>query len=257
MFQKISKNQLKHFARLNEKKHREEENMFLAEGEKIVDELIHSNWEIVAVIAIDSWISQNEKSLKNIKSQIIFEISESDLSKLSSLKTPNKVVTVVKKANSILKHEQIKNKLSIALDDIQDPGNLGTIIRLADWFGIETIICSENTVDAFNPKVIQATMGAFMRVNVCYVNLKSFFQTLDSETPVYGAFLEGKNVYSESLEKTGVILMGNESKGISADLAKFVTQKITIPSFTLKREKTESLNVSVATAIICSEFRRR
>ena len=257
MFQKISKNQLKQIAFLKEKKFREREGLFVAEGEKIVEELIHSDFEIISILASNGWLTENEKLLKKINSNKVFEITSIELQKISSLKTPNQVVAIVKVPEATLENSKLENKLTLVLNNIQDPGNLGTIIRLADWFGIETIICSENTVELFNPKVIQATMGAFLRVNVFYKNLIAFFEDINAKIPVYGAFLDGNNIYNETLSESGIIVMGNESKGISDEISKYITHKITIPTFTNKPDKTESLNVSVATAIICSEFKRR
>ena len=257
MFQKISKNQLKQFASLKEKKTREKEGLFIAEGEKIIDELIHSDLEIISILAINEWLTENTQLLKKMNHHNIFEVTTNELQKISSLKTPNNVIAVARIPEVSFQIHNLENKLTLVLSNIQDPGNLGTIIRLADWFGIETIVCSKNTVELFNPKVIQSTMGAFLRVNVFYENLVSFFEELNPKIPVYGAFLDGKNIYNETLPGAGIIVMGNESKGISNEIEKYVTHKITIPTFTQKPEKTESLNVSVATAIICSEFRRR
>jgi TrmH family RNA methyltransferase len=144
----------------------------------------------------------------------------------------------------------------LALDRVQNPGNLGTIIRLADWFGISDIICSEDTADCFNPKVVQATMGAILRVHVHYINLAAWLKN-QHDTKIYGTFLEGENIYSAQLDKSGVIVMGNEGQGISAEVAATVSHKLLIPPYPADRSGSESLNVAVATAVICSEFRRR
>jgi RNA methyltransferase, TrmH family len=255
-FSKISKNKIKQIASLKQKKTRDDENLFIAEGEKIVTELLLSNRYIEIIAATADWLNENQKKLKNSKE--IFELNNEELERVSSLKTPNNVIAVIRKFENKFNINNLHNKLTLVLDHIQDPGNLGTIIRLADWFGIQNIICSENNAELYNPKVIQATMGAFLRVNVYYNDLETFFQNniKSLQMPVYGAFLNGENIYTTKLSSSGFIIMGNESKGISSKLEKFITQKITIPNFTKNPEKSESLNVSIATAIVCSEFMR-
>lgn len=254
---KISKNQIRQIILLKQKKLRNEKKLFVAEGEKLVHEILLSNLEIKTLVAIKEWIITNEKILKN-KIEVL-EATEEDLLRISSLKTPNKVITVIEIPKIKFNTENLKNKLTLVLDDIQDPGNFGTIIRLADWFGIENIICSENTVELYNPKSIQASMGSILRVNVFYFNLRDFFlENIEKlKLPVFGAFLTGENIYKSDLSSSGLIVMGNESKGISSKIASFINRRITIPSSSLRFEKTESLNVSIATGIICSEFKRR
>lgn len=178
-------------------------------------------------------------------------ITEAELKKISGLKTPQQVVAVfeipdVKKVDD--------SKLILALDAVRDPGNLGTIIRLCDWFGIEHLVCSETTVDCYNPKVVQATMGSLTRVNVNYLNLEEFLKT--SELPKFGAFMDGKNIYETSLPKQGILVMGNEANGISAEMEMLIGTRLGIPHFS-RHQETESLNVATATAILLSEFRRR
>ena len=206
----------------------------------MVEELLSSGFEIQTIYAQSNWIENH--SFDNI-----IEISEKELASISSLKNPNEVLAVVSKK----KVENIDlSGLTIALDNIQDPGNLGTIIRTADWFGIKNIVCSSDSVDVYNPKVLQATMGSFFRVNLVYVDLVEFFNQ-NSKLTVYGALLNGDNVYNQQLLKSNaVLLMGNESKGVSDNLLPFITSKISIP----KLGKAESLNVSIATAILCAEF---
>jgi len=177
-------------------------------------------------------------------------ISESELKKISALSTPNNCLAVFKIPASM---PILDKGLILALDDIRDPGNLGTILRLCDWFGISQVVCSEQTVDLYNPKVVQATMGSISRVNVRYVNLKSFLQ--NSSLPIFGTFMDGSNVYMEILPKEAIIIMGNEANGISPEVENTIKNRLTIPRFG-DLQLTESLNVASATAIILSEFRR-
>lgn len=255
---RLSKNVIKQIKTLRNKKTRIEENSFVAEGEKIVNELIHSSYKIDSIIGLKEWIDDNVKQL-NIKNIKTYCANEEELSSISSLKTPNKVLAVAHIAENIFDIELLKDKLTLALDDIQDPGNFGTIIRLADWFGIQNVICSENSVDVYNSKVIQASMGAFLRVNVVYLKLPVFFSEYKNKVNqiIYGAALKVESIYNTNLDSSGLIVLGNEARGISHEINPFINRWITIPSFNLRSEKTESLNVSIATAIICSEFRRR
>ena len=239
----ISINQKKYVNSLKQKKFRTEHNSFIIEGVKMVEELIQTDYKVEAIFATMSWMEENP-------SIDCVEVSEKELSQISALKTPNQVLAVVKQRETSL--NDISNQLTIALDKIQDPGNLGTIIRTADWFGITNVVCSEDTVDIYNPKVMQATMGSFFRVHFIYTDLKEFF-TKNVGFTIYGALLEGENVYEVELKsKEAVLLMGNESQGISDELIPFITDKISIP----KAGGAESLNVSIATAILCSEFTR-
>ncbi|MDR2651674.1 MAG: RNA methyltransferase [Prevotellaceae bacterium] len=246
----LSKAKIKQIKSLEYKKFRDELGLFVAEGEKSVSEILQSNIEIDSLFCLSNAVLNNH----NIKAEII---SENEMKRISFLKTPSDVFVVAKIPNKKINASDINNSLNIILDDIQDPGNLGTIIRLCDWFGIQNIICSHKTADCFSPKTVQATMGAICRVNVFYVELNDFFNSLDKNINVYGTFLEGENIYSANLSPKGLIIMGNEGKGISSETAKHVTQKLCIPCFSNNATKTESLNVSVATAIVCSEFKRR
>ena len=240
----ISKNQIKLIKSLQQKKYRKLYHLFIAEGVKVIQELLNSNYELVELFTTHELFSNVEKSKIHL-------ISDQELKNISALVTPNECLAVF-----IIPEDaktDYSNTLQIALDDIRDPGNLGTIIRLADWFGIQNIICSEATVDVYNPKVIQATMGSIARVNVSYCNLKN--ELLASKAIIYGTLLEGKNIYTEKLMHPSIIVLGNESNGISEEIQKLITHKITIPRFgTL--QKTESLNVATATAIVLSEFCR-
>ena len=239
----LSISQKKHVTSLKQKKFRTTFNSFVIEGVKMVEELLLSEYEVEAFYATADWIENNPK-VNCVK------VSEKELGQISSLKTPNKVLAVV--TQKVLETTNFSSNLTIALDKLQDPGNMGTIIRTADWFGVNTIVCSMDSVDIYNPKVIQATMGSFFRVNVVYDDLPGFF-TKNKDLIVYGALLDGEDVYQKKLtDKGAVLLMGNESKGISEELLPFVTERVLIPNF----GKAESLNVATATAILCSECKR-
>ena len=250
----ISNAQIKTIASYKLAKFRNQDEVFVVEGVKMVDELLRSNHTIEMICATNKWIEEHNK----IPSQIslnIQEIKTQDLERISSLTTPNQVLAIVKRKES--NPIELKSQLVIALDEIKDPGNLGTIVRIADWFGIENIICSENTVDIYNPKAIQATMGSLFRVNITYTNLFQYFQTLPSYYPIYGTIIEGgKNIYHQNLQQEGIIVIGSESHGISQEIKQLITHPLTIPSFS-KQQGPESLNASIATSIICSEFRRK
>ena len=257
----ISKSQIKYVNSLNSKKGREEEGCFIAEGMKVVEEFLTGGFvakEIYGVKAIEFKVKGLSVSQTDLKFHVI---SESELKKISALTTPNQVLAVFKMPEQELNVDLLKSKLSLVLDTIQDPGNMGTIIRIADWYGIENIICSPDTVDCFNPKVVQATMGSLARVKVHYTDIIKLIESV-KDVPVYGAILGGDNIYKSELSENGFIVMGNESKGISEKILKHITHKISIPSFSNQKNNAtgktgaESLNVAVATAIICSEFRR-
>ena len=256
----LSKNKIKFINSLKKKKNRINKRLFLVEGEKINYELIDSSYRIHEAFATESYISKLPKD-KRSSFQHLHSVTEGELQKISDLKTPNKVLSVVEIPEHSISSEEIKNSLSLVLDKINDPGNLGTIIRTADWFGIKQIFCSSDSVDLYNPKVIQATMGAFTRVNVFYENLTEFlshYQDL-KDFPIYGTFLEGDDIYSSSLKNKGLIVMGSESHGISEELSSYIDQKLYIPPYSRnkKLQQSESLNLSVATGIICSEFRKK
>lgn len=246
----LSKNKIKYIQSLKDKKHRSISNTFVAEGEKLVNDLLQS-CKCQLIAALPDKIEEIDTSYA--EETII--ASKDELRRASHLKTTSPVIGVFYQPHLDKASIDFTQGLHLILDGVQDPGNLGTIIRIADWFGINNIICSNNTVDVFNPKVVQSTMGAIARVNVIYTNLKEFIQK-NNQLPIYGTFLEGKNIYKERLEKNGFIIMGSEGKGISSELEIMITNKLLIPSFPANQETSESLNVSVATAIICSEFRR-
>ncbi|WP_425077384.1 TrmH family RNA methyltransferase [Psychroserpens sp. S379A] len=234
----ITKNEIKLIKSLSQKKFRQKEQLFLVEGIKGIREFLDSEFELYKLYATDA-VFDVETTLISIK----------DLQKISALKTPNTAVAIFKMPKT---QTDKKASLILALDDVRDPGNLGTIIRLCDWFGIESLICSLETVDCFNPKVVQATMGSLTRVQVVYTNLEHYLK--NSTLKVYGTFMDGSNIYSENLPKEGIIVMGNEANGISSDIENLVNKKIGIPRFG-NLKATESLNVATATAIVLSAFR--
>lgn len=226
------------------KQGREELGAFIAEGEKLVGEIRNSSLRIRKIYQTKPIFAEGEI------------VSEKEMERISQLKTANSVLAVVELPKSNLASVKADKNLVLALDRVQNPGNLGTIIRLADWFGISDIVCSEESADCFNPKVVQATMGAILRVRVHYTNLAAWLKN-QHNTKIYGTFLEGENIYSAQLDKRGVIVMGNEGQGISSEVAATVSHKLLIPPYPADRCGSESLNVAVATAVICSEFRRR
>lgn len=246
----LSKAKIKKIKSLEYKKYRDEYSLFVAEGEKLVGEIINSDIEIYSLYTLSD--------IDLPKSQIVADvISEAEMKQISFLKTPSKAFVVAKIPKCEIDFDVINNSLSIVLDDIQDPGNLGTIIRLADWYGIKNIICSHETVDCFSQKVVQATMGAISRVKIHYIDFVDFFARINKNLNVYGTFMDGENIYTSNLSKNGLIIMGNEGKGISNETTKFVNKKISIPCFSNNEIKPESLNVAIATAVVCSEFKRR
>lgn len=229
----ISKNKIKLIRSLETKKGREKAGLFVAEGPKVVNDLLDAGFT----------------------AEDIIEDAE-DIKRVSFLQHPQPMLGVFRfKSKSA--SPDILSTLSIALDGVQDPGNLGTIIRVADWFGIDNIICSNDTVDCWNPKVVQATMGSIARVNIHYINLEDLIAFLPGDFPVYGTMLDGRNIYEEALSKSGIIVMGNEGNGISQPIREKVNRKLLIPTFSNSEHKADSLNVAIATSIVCSEFKRR
>lgn len=229
---------------------------FIAEGNKLVQELFTSNMLTETIFATEDWIIENRLVLKN-EFEVVC-VNENELKKISSLKTPNKVLAIVKIPQVQYEIPDFSSSLILMLDHISDPGNMGTIIRTADWFGIKTIICSENCVDIYNSKVVQATMGSIFRLNIHYTNLEEVFQNLKNPIPVYGMLLNGNNLYETNLESNGIIVVGNESQGISTHLKNYIKSKISIPGYSVNAaSQPESLNASIATAIVLAEFKRR
>ena len=260
---RISKNQIKFIRSLSQKKVRDAEHLFLAEGEKCVREMLQS---------FEPYLIASSSPLSGIEA---LEATETEIEQMSQLRHPQGVIAAFKMPEMadlnaafrmpISQEATAASGLMLALDGVQDPGNLGTIIRTADWFGIEHIICSQDTVDCWNPKVVQATMGALARVHVHYINLYSFIQNVSQSSqdsnsfPIYGTLLDGKNMYAPDAipsKQQGIIIMGNEGNGISPAIRSLITHPLFIPSFPAERPTSESLNVAIATAIILAEFRR-
>jgi len=248
----ISKNKIKLINSLSQKKFRDETGLFVAEGTKLILDLAET-FHCSILAATPEWLIEHDQ----LKADDIIEIDSNEFNKISNLKNPQGVLAVFSKPSYTWNVEELNHTLSLALDDIQDPGNLGTIIRIADWFGITNIFCSGHSADAFNAKTVQATMGALARVRVHTVNLSEFLQTVAGKLPIYGTFMDGDNIYEKSLTSRGIIVMGNEGNGISDEIEKLVTQRLLIPSYPEGQITSESLNVGVATALICAEFRRR
>ncbi len=239
----VSKNQIKLITSLQQKKFRKQYQLFFAEGKKVIQELLEAKYELQTLFVTNNDFLFVDKSKR-------CTINEVELKKISALTTPNSCLAIFEIPAE--KELQLQG-LILALDDVRDPGNLGTIIRLCDWFGIETLLCSEETVDVYNPKVIQATMGSISRVTIKYVNLETTLEK--SSLPIIGTFMDGESIYKQKLPQEGIIIMGNEANGISKSIEALVTQKIAIPRFG-SLQQTESLNVATATAIILSECKR-
>lgn len=247
----LSKNKIKYIHSLELKKNRKKEGVFVAEGHKLVGDLL-PHFHCRLILATNTWLKEHH----DIQADEIIEITSEELVKASLLKTPQEVLAIFEQPQYDYTTDVIKNSLCLALDDIQDPGNLGTIIHLADWFGIEHIFCSQGTVDVYNSKVIQATMGALARVKVHYCNLPELISSL-KDVPVYGTFLDGENIYNKPLSENGLIIMGNEGNGVSKEVSQLINNKLYIPNYPSGRTTSESLNVAIATAVVCAEFRRR
>ncbi|MFM7018855.1 TrmH family RNA methyltransferase [Flavobacterium sp.] len=239
----VSKNQIKLITSLQQKKFRQLHKLFIAEGVKVIQELLDSNFVLEHLFVTES-------IFENIKNDSKSLISEAELKKISYLATPNNCLALFQIPEPEL---MASSGLIVALDAVRDPGNLGTIIRLCDWYGIEQLWCNEQTVDLYNPKVVQATMGSLARVKVRYLDLEK--QISETRLPVFGTFMDGENIYQKNLPNEGVLILGNEANGISSAIENLVTTRLAIPRFG-KIQKTESLNVATATAIFLSEFKR-
>ena len=269
----LSKKQIRFLTQLNSKKGRQSANVFVVEGVKLINDILQSDYRLVEVYYIKEHqvlmellsTETRRKKLYELHKIIFTEISESELAKISTLKSPNQPIALVEMPKINFNEIDIFKKLILVLDGIRDPGNLGTIIRTADWFGIDTIVCSIDTVDCYNSKVIQASMGSITRVKVVYIDIADFiahysFINKNENYTVIGTYMNGDSIYDIQLPEYGCIIMGNEGKGISTFIEPLILKRIAIPQYQNINPKSsypESLNVSIATAIICSEFRRR
>lgn len=234
----LSKNEIKLIRSLSQKKFREEHSLFIVEGVKMTEEAFASDFKIVYLCKED-------------------ELGKTVMSQISSMATPSSVIAVLEQKNNVDKTPLLKKgELYLALDSVRDPGNFGTILRIADWFGINQIIASNDCVDLYNPKVIQASMGAIFRVNVHYGNLENILKEVKGSIDIYGTSLTGNNIYTSKITPGGIIIVGNESVGISNNIAEYVNKKLLIPPYPTLSNRSESLNVAIATAIVCAEFRR-
>jgi len=247
----LSKNKIKYIRSLKEKKFRSLHHTFVAEGTKLVTDMM-SACRCQFLAALPEIVADHPE----IKADEVVVASEGELAKATFLQTTPQVIAVFYQPDQPAGQVQLRGRLTLALDGVQDPGNVGTIIRIADWFGIDQILCSHETADIYNPKTVQATMGAIARVQALYGDLASLLSGL-GDLPVYGTFLEGTNIYRESLSAEGVIVLGSEGKGIGSETEKLINRKLFIPSYPADRTTSESLNVAAAAAVVCAEFRRR
>jgi TrmH family RNA methyltransferase len=249
----LSKNEIKKLVKYKQDKYRKQDEIYIVEGVKLCKELLDSDIYILSIYAIETWIEENAKLLE-VKAlmPLVREITQEELEKISHLTTPNQVYCLCRRTPCQL--TTTPKGLTLVLDGIKDPGNLGTIIRIADWYAIENIICSQDCVDVYNPKTVQSTMGSIFRVKVSYQNLEEFFASLPKSYPIYGTIVEGgKSIYETSLSKDSILIIGSESHGISEAVRKHITHKITIPRGK-PGNKPESLNAAIATAICVSAF---
>ena len=252
----ISKSTIKLIKSLALKKYRAKENLFLVEGDKNVEEVLNSVYLVEQLFATKNFIKENQKLVE--KANVVVEVEQSEIKKASLLQNPQNSLSICQLPKQPVFPESLNENLSVFLDDIQDPGNLGTIIRICDWFNVEYLFCSRNTADVYNPKVIQASMGSFSRVKVIRYDFRAVLALAkNTATPIFGAFLEGQNIYTEDLPERALLVVGNEGKGIGREIETGIDKKIKIPEFKTGSPGAESLNVSVATAIICSEFKRQ
>lgn len=255
----LSKNQLKSVRALHQKKEREASQLFIAEGTRCVLETAAGPFTVEGIYALPGWLEEHGGAVSALG--IPCEaVTQAEMERISALSTPGPVLAVIRMLPSPVPVSPDPARLTLVLDEIRDPGNMGTIIRTADWFGIRQVICSPGSVEIYNPKVIQSTMGSFNRVRTAYVPLQEYLRQFPPGLNIYGTVLDGNDLYEETLSPAGVIVIGNESQGISEELLPLLTHRLTIPSFT-GHENTdghaESLNAAVAAALVCAEFRRR
>ena len=248
----LSKNLIKYIRSFQQKKQREAEGLFIAEGPKTVGDLLAAQ-RARLLVATAEWLATNKANAERV-----VEVTEEELRRASLVQHPQQVLALfpIPQTATDHVHRMDENELVLALDGIQDPGNLGTIIRIADWFGIKHIYCSTDTADAYNPKVVQATMGSIARVYIYYINLRELIANRPEGMPVYGTLLDGDSLYAQRKENRGIIIMGNEGRGISPEMIPLLTHRLLIPPYPADRRTAESLNVATATAIVCAEFRR-
>jgi RNA methyltransferase, TrmH family len=252
----IGKNTIKLIKSLSDKKNRLKENLFVVEGDKIISEVLGSTIEINRLFCTRGFLEK--QSFNSSQLSFITEVSQDEINKASLLKNPQNCIAICRLPSPAKLPEEMTDRLTLFLDDVQDPGNMGTIIRICDWFGINRIFCSPGCADLFNPKVIQASMGSFCRVEVIsseFLNVASLAKS--NNIKICGAFLDGENIYNADLCQKTLLVMGNEGNGINRKIADNVDWKVSIPRFSDKSEGAESLNVSVATAVLCAEFQRQ
>ena len=250
---KLSINQLKYFQSLHDRKNRQKYHNFMVEGVKLAQEVLEAKTlEVEAVVAVPQWLEQNKSFLRNVET--IIPVAEGELKKISLLTTTNQVVLVAKQPTFVFDENALANCLSLYLDDIRDPGNLGTILRIADWFGIPWVFCSPGSVEAYNPKVVQASMGAFLRVKCLEVDFHDLREKLPN-LPVYGTVLDGQSIFSENLQRPALIAIGNESRGLSDEIQAKLTHRLSIPKG--QGGGAESLNAGVAAGIVCAWFSQK
>jgi TrmH family RNA methyltransferase len=248
----ISKNKIKWIRSLEIKKFRNENDCFLAEGNKLVADLLPI-FDCVLLLARPSWMATQG----DIRAAELIVAEDGDIERASLLKTPQDVLAVFRRSRAEISNNDIQNGLTLVLDGVQDPGNMGTIVRIADWFGIGAVVCSPSSADIFAPKTVQATMGSLARVCVLYRDLPEWLAGVSDFVPVFGTFLDGNDIYHETLPQSGIVVLGSEGRGISHEVEKCITQRLFIPPFSCGAATVESLNVAVSAAIVCSEFRRR
>jgi TrmH family RNA methyltransferase len=255
----LSKSKITFIKSLHQKKFREEERLFIAEGNKVIEELLKSSFVVKTIVATSNYLSSIDQKVLSLVPEVI-EVKASEMERISALTTPQEVLAVVEMPQRVLEVADLKGKLTLLLDDVRDPGNFGTIVRIAHWYGIGQIVASLNSVDSFNPKVVQAAMGSLFHVPVYNIGLEGLLSQVKAETelPVYATVLGGESLFEASLSQEGLLILGNESMGIRTSLQELSSQKLTIPSFELQQgNKPESLNVAVSAAIVLSEFRRK
>lgn len=250
---KLSINQLKYFKSLHERKNRQKYHNFMVEGVKLAKEVLEAGTlDVESIVAIPDWLEQNKTLLPKVEN--IIPVAEGELKKISLLTTPNQVILVAKQPASAFDKKSVASGLSLYLDDIRDPGNLGTILRIADWFGIPWVFCSPGSVEAFNPKVVQASMGAFLRVQCMEMDFSTVIENLPN-LPIYGTVLDGESMFSEPLQRPALIAIGNESRGLSDEIQASLTHRISIPKG--PGGGAESLNAGVAAGIVCAWFTKK